>query len=239
MSRPFDISVSGIKELQDAIGRFAREVRHDTPTGYMQGVRLAAAFVAQSLSARTAQAKPGHPKFRKATEMDVVAVAQALGHDDKWIHGTWKAIQQQGGAYVGMSGYINSRGLPYKPVKWISGNAAKNKDGSVPTIRELNRRWAYQYAGLAKASWLTMKQQSQRVPKMGTFKDKIAAVLPKLAVVWVRPESLSIHFHNKTSYISSATPPSAIEDAVRAGTNRLVGYTEQQIEKAKRKAGLA
>ena len=83
-----------------------------------------------------------------------------------------------------------------------------------------------------------MKQQSQRVPKMGTFRDKIAAVLPKVAVVWVRPENLSIHFYNKLSYADKATPQTAINEAIQAGTKRLVGYTEAQIKKQMEKYGL-
>lgn len=238
MSQPFEVSVAGCRELQDAITRFAREARHDSPSGWMEGVRRAASFIAQSLSARTAQA-PKHPKFRRATEADIIEIGELHGMTLAQIEAAKHAILGKGGsgAYVGEQGFRNYRG-PYKPDLWISRDPKFNRNGAGVTIRELNKRWAYQYAGLAKASWLTMKQQSQRVPKMGTFRDKIAAKLPKVAVVWVRPENLSIHFYNKLSYADKATPRTAINEAIQAGTRRLVGYTEQQIEKLKEKYGL-
>lgn len=239
MSQPFEVSVAGCSELQDAITRFAREARHDSPSGWMQGVRLAASFIAQSLSSRTAQAKPKHPKFRLANEADIYEIGELHGMTSAQIEVAKHAVMgaNGSGAYVGERGFRDYRG-PYKPDVWISRDPKFNSNGAGVTIRELNKRWAYQYAGLAKAAWLTMRQQSQRVPKMGTFRDKIAAVLPKVAVVWVRPENLSIHFHNKLSYANKATSQTAINEAVQAGTARLVGYTEQQIQKLKEKHGL-
>ncbi len=249
MSQPFDagasignavvITTTGCHTLQETLARFAREARHDSPSGWMQGVRLAASFIAQSLSARTAQAKPKHPKFRLATEADIVEIGELHGMSLDEIEAAKHAVMgaKGSGAYVGERGFRDHRG-PYKPDLWISRDPKFNGNGAGVTIRELNKRWTYQYAGLAKAAWLTMKQQSQRVPKMGTFRDKIAAVLPKVAVVWVRPENLSIHFYNKLSYADKATPQTAINEAIQAGTKRLVGYTEAQIKKQMEKYGL-
>jgi hypothetical protein len=63
-------------------------------------------------------------------------------------------------AYVGEKGFKDYRG-PYKPDIWLSRDPKFNGNGAGTSIRELNKRWQYQYAGLAKAAWLTMKQQSQ------------------------------------------------------------------------------
>jgi len=251
MSKPFDISITGTRKLRNAINDYVHEVRRDKPEGYMEAVRLAAAFIAQSLSKNTKIAKPNHPKFRKATEGDIKAIGLAHGMTGMEMMRAWYGIRgytkeekqrlkdggtttRVPGAYVGIRGFNNSRGLPYHPMMWISCAPDMNKNGAVAfgTTKYLNKRWAYVYTGLARASWLTMKQQSQRIPKMGQFKDKIAAVLPRVAVVWVRPETLSIHFWNRLSYADKATPDSVVKDAVKAGTNRLIGYTNDRVKKA-------
>ena len=239
LGNAYVITTTGHHTLQETLTRFAREARADSPSGWMQGVRLSAAFIAESLAKRTLVAKPNHPKFRKADEMDIVAIGQFRGMSNKDIQIAWKMIDKQGGAYVGMRGFTDKRtGLPYKPQTWASARADKNLNGAGTSIRELNKRWQYQYAGLAKAAWMTMKQQTKRVPKMGAFQDKIAAVLPKIAVVWVRPENLSIHFWNRLSYADKATTQTAIREAMDAGVRRMVGYTEAQIKKQMEKYGL-
>ena len=250
MSKPFDMTVTGMDRLHASMGRFVQIARGGSPDGWMEGVRMTAAYVAESLSKRTQMAKP-NPKFREAIDIDIEVIGARRGMSRQAIEAAKHAIlplyaeggrRRRGagprGAYVGDRGFTGRDG-PYRPDVWISKDPAKNLNGAKPTIRELKKRWAYQYAGLARASWLTMKQQSERVPKMGEFGKKIIAVLHKVSVVWVRPENLSIHFFNRLSYISSATPPSAISEAIAKGSNRARHEMNRQTREALQKAGLS
>lgn len=236
MSKPFEVTVTGCDELKSALQRFVREVKRDEPDGWMQGVRLAAYDISLSLSKRTKKSAKS-PKFRLATDADIIEIGELHGMPIAQIEAARHAIlhaENALGAYVGMKGYTDRRG-PYKPDTWISRNPLFNDNGAIPDKKELSRRWRYKYSGLARMSWLTMAEQAKRIKRMkdADIASAMAAVLHKLAVVWVRPETLSIHFHNKLSYASSATPQDAIQAAVRDGASLIVKYVEKRVKKLK------
>lgn len=250
MSKAFDMTVTGQDKLLRSMRRFVKIARGGSQDGWMEGVRITAAFVAESLSKRTKAptGRKAYPNFREAVDIDIDNIGNRRGMTRHEIEAAKHAIlpiyesgrRRRGsprGAWVGDRDYKSNRGQ-YQPDIWISKDPAMNKNGAVPKKSELQRRWRYQYAGLAKASWLTLRQQARRMNSFGEFRDKIAAVLPRVAFVNATPETLGMHLHNNLRYASQATPREAIADALEKGRNRAAGFMNAQTRQALQKAGL-
>ena len=226
----FDATVSGETALRAAMAYFERETRKRP----IDGCRVAAAFCAGTLAKRTKVSKYGS-EVAEASAEDIREIA--MEHPGKLYmlqganaEGFFKNVVQgkHGGAWVVRS---DKPGRRYAAAWWFF------KDESNDASLKIQYRHALR--GLAKKSWFWLQSKSRRGGVGAQLPESAYGLADRAFSVYADTGAQAVVITNKLRYINVATPPAAVDEAMRAAANRLIGWTNSMLAKTLEKAGFS
>lgn len=196
--------------------------------------RKAGYEVSRSLAARTRKnTKPYPTDIRSVVSKDDAAGrdwfndtdwARRHAGDARAVEAYWRLQMERGGFLFVFPDWPKfGEGKPYRGA-YGADTWSRTSNAGRKSLRE---RFRYVNAGLAKQSW---KWLQKKVDRKGGDKGKFAVNFDAVTGV-DGPAMGRMHIHNKLKYMVDALPAGAVDSALNAAKNSVMGQIERRLAK--------